>query len=626
MEKVQEITFQTFLKAMRKGKHVTLKKLCKGICSVSMLGRIEAGERLPEKMVRDRFMERLGLPNDYFEDYLQPDEYALWKSRKALLQAVENKNIAKADRLIAQYEQGDRRQSSAVEGQFYLVMKAQLAQYRNAPRDELCTLYERALRLTVPEIRYDKWGEQLLSLQEWNLLLEYIHFGGDIGRLEGAEGFYAYQKAAYELLMAAFLDAMTDVYGRVKIFPKAVYYYVSAQMEQPPEDWECEKLLCFCRQAVGMLCTTGRMHYLYELLELKEKLLTASGEGKLSKNEMKELTEARDLNGVLLTLYRKYQVSEKTEHCCYLYWQTDNESLGDVIRRRRRMLGMTQEELCKDICGVKTLRRLEQNKTRAQMPVVSGLLARLGLPFEYQRMQIIADNYEAAVLFREMQTAANAYDTERVEKLLQRLVGLIPMENIHNRQEIKRSEAINHLSQGRITREEYVEQIKEALEYTVALENIKNLREGYMTCNEIGCIYNIATRVAEKEAWGYFEPLWELYCRYEEENDVEANISMYLFVMKGIASYLGNVGRYRESNEISDRAIREGLKSGRGLMLQNYIYNNCWNDMECQKRGIAAGMIPHGKTELQACIILSRFWQEEFYEAHYCKKMKEWYG
>ena len=91
------------------------------------------------------------------------------------------------------------------------------------------------------------------------------------------------------------------------------------------------------------------------------------------------------------------------------------------------MLGMTQEELCKDICGVKTLRRLEQNKTRAQMPVVSGLLARLGLPFEYQRMQIIADNYEAAVLFREVQTAANAYDTERVEKLLQRLVGLIPM-------------------------------------------------------------------------------------------------------------------------------------------------------------------------------------------------------
>ena len=124
------------------------------------------------------------------------------------------------------------------------------------------------------------------------------------------------------------------------------------------------------------------------------------------------------------------------------------------------------------------------------MPVVSGLLARLGLPFEYQRMQIIADNYEAAVLFREVQTAANAYDTERVEKLLQRLVGLIPMENIHNRQEIKRSEAINHLSQGRITREEYVEQIKEALEYTVALENIKNLREGYMTCNEIGCIYH----------------------------------------------------------------------------------------------------------------------------------------
>lgn len=622
MDKTQEVTFHTFLKAMRKGKKVTLDRLSRGICSASMLARIEAGERLPEKIVRDRFLERLGLTNDGYEDYLQPDEYALWKSWKALLQAVENKDYKEADSLIAQYEQDNSRHSNVIERQFYLAMKGQLAQYRNMPEAELCALYERALRLTVPEIAYDRWRKQLFSLQEWNLLLEYIHFGGDIGRIEWEENPYVYQKAAYELLLEEFQKVVKDVYGRVKIFPKAVYYYGMVQMKQPKEDWECEKLLRLCRQAIAMLRSTGRMYYLYELLAIKEKLLTVSVQGALFE---KEMAETRELKKVLSDLYQKYHVSERTENCCYLYWQTDNDNIGDVIRKRRRLLGLTQKQLCEGICEPRTLQRLEKNKTRAQMAVVRQLLERLGLPFEYQRMEVISDNYEAIVLYREMNRAANAHEEDKVEKLLQRLVPLISMQNICNRQEIKRSEAINQLAQGKITRGEYVEQIEEALEYTVASADMKNLQEGYLTCAEIGCIYNIATRVEVQEAWRYFKPLWEIYNRYEEENDVEAHISMYLLVMKGIASHLGNVGRYWEANRISDRAIKESLKSGRIYMLHNYVYDKCWNDMECQKQGIATETACSGQAELQACILLSRFCWEKTYEAHYCRKMKEWY-
>lgn len=623
-EKTHEITFNTFLKAMRKGKKVSIARLSRGICSASMLARIEAGERLPEKIVRDRFLERLGLTNDGYEDYLQPDEYALWKSRQDLLRAVENKDIKEADRLIVRYEQNSQNQSNVIERQFYLAMKGQLAQYRNEQETELRSLYGKALGLTVPDVAYDKWRKQLFSVQEWNLLLEYIRFGGNIGRIEWEEAPYAYRKAAYELLLEEFQKAVTDVYGRVKIFPKAVYYYGTAQMKQPGADWEWEKLLRLCRQAIAMLRSTGRMHYLYELLEMKEKLLAASGqEAPLEK----EMTETRELKQVLSDLYQKYHVSERTENCCYLYRQTDNESIGSVIRRRRKLLGLTQKQLCEDICEPRTLQRLELNQTRAQTAVVRKLLARLRLPVECQRMEIISDNYEAVALYREMSRAANAYEEDRVEKLLQRLTSLLSMQNIYNRQEIKRSEAINQLAQGKITRKEYVEQIREALEYTVALTDMKNLQEGYLTCAEIECIYNIATRMEEGEAWQYFKPLWEIYKRYEEEeNDVEAHISMYLLVMRGIASHLGNTGRYQESNRISDRAIRESLKSGRVYMLHNYIYNKCWNDMECQKRGILTETACSGQAELQACILLSRFCQEKSREAHYCRKMKEWYN
>lgn len=160
-EKTHEITFNTFLKAMRKGKKVSIARLSRGICSASMLARIEAGERLPEKIVRDRFLERLGLTNDGYEDYLQPDEYALWKSRQDLLRAVENKDVKEADRLIVRYEQNSQNQSNVIERQFYLAMKGQLAQYRNEQETELRSLYGKALGLTVPDVAYDKWRKQL---------------------------------------------------------------------------------------------------------------------------------------------------------------------------------------------------------------------------------------------------------------------------------------------------------------------------------------------------------------------------------------------------------------------------------------------------------------------------------
>ncbi len=70
-----EICFHDFLTGMRTGKKVTLERLGYGLCSADMLSRIETGERLPDKLMRDRLMERLGFENDGFEDFLQPDEY-----------------------------------------------------------------------------------------------------------------------------------------------------------------------------------------------------------------------------------------------------------------------------------------------------------------------------------------------------------------------------------------------------------------------------------------------------------------------------------------------------------------------------------------------------------------------
>lgn len=71
-----EINFHKFLDAVRQLRNVTLDQVCQGLCSVSMMKRIESGERLPEKQMRDRIMARMGVPIEGYEDYLSTEEHA----------------------------------------------------------------------------------------------------------------------------------------------------------------------------------------------------------------------------------------------------------------------------------------------------------------------------------------------------------------------------------------------------------------------------------------------------------------------------------------------------------------------------------------------------------------------
>ena len=322
--------YSTFLRAMRMEKNVTLEQLGWGLCTVSMMNRIEEGRRLPDKMMRDR----LGVANDGFEDYLQPDEYVLWKTRQDLLHAIGSKDMHRAERMICQYEECGAG-SNVIERQFYLAMKVQLMQYHGASNEELCAVLKCAIGLTMPKCFKDKWKNYLLAPQEWNLLVEYISYGGDVGRMlqDGQEN--AYRVAAYETLLEAIQKSKMDIYSCAKIYPKAAYYLCLELMNKPTEDWDCDRLLQVSGRAVEILRSAQRMYYLWELLEIEEQVLVflteqfEIGTGGI-KGLLSTLTQVREWRKVLAETYRDEGVSEKMENDCHLYWQTQNYRYGDV--------------------------------------------------------------------------------------------------------------------------------------------------------------------------------------------------------------------------------------------------------------------------------------------------------
>ncbi len=667
MKKVKGISFHHFLVGMRKGKNVTQEELCRGLCSVSMLTRIEKGDRLPDKLMRDRLLARLGISNDGYEDFLQPDEYVLWKDRQELAKAIQDRDCETAEELLSKYYRAPE-SKNVVERQFYLTMQAQLMRQRRAGEEELRKIYGEALALTVSDGvgvgrteclsagrgqddseerssggRGDRLGRRLLADQEWDLLLEYIYFGGDVGgmcRSGRAQDGWA---AAYRELMEAVRATVTDEYACAKIYPKAVFYYCSYMMRQREEEREYENMLAACHDAIEVLRCAGRMYYLCELLEVRETLLaslirrilgkrrrgralTADAKSVREADGLQEIRrlerETKEWRAVLTQLYREYGLSERMQGSCYFYIQTENYCIGDVVRIRRQMLGMTQRQLCGGICGEKTLQRLEANRACTHAEIVQGLFERLGMSGEYQRMRIVTDRYEAVRLHRDIMAAGIDYEAERERMLYERLQKIIDMDNPVNRQEMLRIECGNKFISGEYTQREYVIRLKEVLSITILPKNLHRNGKRYLTCVEINCLYNIAMYAEGEEAGRYVKILQEIYCQYVAENGMMTYLPMYSAIMRGVAGYLGNLGRYGESDEIAHTVISECLKTKQMNMLHDLLYSVWWNRMEYSKQNHAEINVENERAELKKCIILSRLCREKLYEAHYLGKMK----
>lgn len=617
--------FNIFLTMMRKAQDVTLAQLGWGLCSVSMLKRIETGDRLPDKMLRDRLLDRLGVVNDGFADFLWPNEYTLWQNRQKLLCAIADKDIEMAEQIISQYEQQAAR--NKLERQFYLVMRAQVMQYQNDSQDKLRMVYYQALHLTLPGCSIDQWKGSLLSVQEWDMLLEYIRCGGDVGRIPMRAG-DTYQMAAYEELLSELQKSSMDIYCLVKIYPKAAYYLCIEWLKAPSPEKYHDRILQVCSSSIEMLRSTKRMFYLYELLEIMEQTLAES------QRKEKALCESADTMGMLpeqvqawretlSELYHDQCVPERMENCVYLYWQTLNHNIGNVVRKRRKMLGIAAAELCRGICDEKTLRRLESGKYKTQREIVEELFVRLGLSPEYQCQQIVTDSNEALILYDEVCKALNNRDVETAERILPRLKELLPMEQVVNQQTLGHLDSLYLLHSGKITIQEFIAWQKRILEYTVPLERIRQAEEGYLTCGEMECLHCIASWT-EGDEKGELIKLSQTSCEWLiTENSIGTYIGVYELLMNEVSSYLGNVGEYDKSDKISDMILKNNLVLRRMTKLHRCVYNNLWNHLERFRKSASTELKSYANSELQKCIRLARLDRQTIFEEFYVKKQKE---
>lgn len=550
--------FAKLLKNIRTEENVSLDQLAMGLMSASQLVKIENGERPINKNIRDRLLERLGIAKELYENLLDLCDFEEWDYKKKILSAIQNKKIEDAYRLLKEYK-AHLRENDRINHQFILAMWGEVLKQEGASKEKIAECYRKAVILTIPDAEKVWWEKRPLSVLEMNLLLE-------------------------------------------------------TQTEN----------LKICEKAIDKLRDAGRTYYLVELLEIEIQILETMPEDAvtehLEKNETDKIN-ARELISVIKNLYAEYEVPAYMQDCTYFYQQKWIFSMKDVLRTRRAMFGLTQEQLCEGICSVKSLRRAEKGQTDMQRETLKKLLNRLGLSGQMQWSRLITSDREVIRMAEELADYINDRKFSVASKQLESLKSRIDLDIPQNKQYFLEKQALLEFEQGKVTREEFVKMEKEALECTLCAENLYRKENVYLTEREIICISNSWKGMEGKQKRESINLILRLYDYYALNNGLSQAISVYEIVTEAAVNELGNNGEHVRAEEIDRKSIKASLSCRRVWDIHYKIYDILWNENEIVKKSGKRVSNDQMNTELKRCIMISHYVKRYFYENVYKEKL-----
>lgn len=608
--------FPRFLKHVRKEENVLLEQLSKGLMTVSNLARIEKGQRPASKNIRDCLLGRLGIANELYENMLNIEDHATWERQCCILCAIESQETEKAQELILAYETQEFIKDG-VQQQFCLMMKAEVLKQQHADFGMIGECYKAAAECTIPDIAQISYEKRVLSIQEVNVVLEYE---------------YAHKEMDFEKKCKALLtfveQATYDALSKVKVYPKIVYYYlreVYAESNVPAAKTGLITYLQICDKAVEMLRDTGRAYYLLELLEIKLKLLEEISTQLEDAEQTLKISrqECRDFAELLKSLCAEYHVPAYMQDSTYLYRQRWMFYVGDVLRIRRNMYGLTQKKLCEGICSVRTLRRTEKKEANMQQEVLGKLLRRLGISKEFQRARLVTNDREVLRLREEIAVCRNNREPEKARVLLEQMREQVSMDIPENKQYFLETEASLDWMEGKITKKEFAAREEEALRCTLKVRRLYDLEEVYLTQMEMFCIRKKMQVSEDGEKRKSINFLLQFFDWFAKRNALSDCIVIYEFVMVSIMNELGNMGEYHISIDLGKKLLKESLMCRRVWTIADSLYNILWDENQCEQEEGQLFEKEKMTEKLQQCVILSHFCKQEdelFYKSKLFEK------
>ena len=230
---------------------------------------------------------------------------------------------------------------------------------------------------------------------------------------------------------------------------------------------------------------------------------------------------------------------------------------GDVIRRNRQALHMTQEELCEGICNAQTLSRIENGKQNPGKEVYKRLMERMGKEKNRAFAMVSGDDVRVLEYAREYENALHKFEYEKADEVLQLLEGMVDDSPV-SRQYVMEGRAIIDLRLKRISEKEARKVLLEALNITIENPEKQDFSSYPLMEMEISILYNIAnTYFSESEMEKAVLILENVYNGITSSYRLpQKRRTLELLILDNLANMYGELGKHEKAIELALQGIK----------------------------------------------------------------------
>jgi len=572
-EEILQDRLGIYLGELREYEKIPRVQLAEGLCSETLLARIESGEKEADKLLTDALLQRMGKPADLFMRLLDESEVKRYRERNRILHSLQTGETERAAEQLARYRKGKK---GKLEEQFIRIVELNLDYLRGVSEEELRERIRETLLLTLPRYGQVPLSRLLLSRNEGCLLLAYLKLKEkQLGEEAVAE--------EWQQLLEYFRQPRYEQGERVYLHPCVVCHVA----EQEYRKGNLADAMLLCEQGIQELVEEEKLYYYRELLEQKQKIADALGQKEENAGKLAEyLQEIQEI----------YGGEEKDLWIPYVEGD-DVHSIGQAVAERRLFLGMSQEDLAFGICDVSTVSRIENRKSKIQKVIRKKLLQGVNLSGERYDYEVITGHYGDYLLRSRLGRTLNDDAWEQAETLLAELCSHMP-DTMTNRQyrEMAEScirEGLPEDRTDRISLEERMVRLWQALWITLPTfpqerRQIENCLAITLSINEIVILKQLASCYHRRgnAEMGLAILFYLKKCMERVELRRELDAEAYVLCMRALASLLGDMGRYAESDELALECLRLVLGKKQSQQVASFLYCMGWNGEQLVSDGL----------------------------------------
>lgn len=405
---------------LRKEAKISQSKLCKGLCSVQLLSKIELEERTPDMLLLEALMQRLGKSVEKLEIILSLEEYHYIEARDEIEDALRFGMLEEADEKLSIYLKKYEREG-IMQMMYGYRMRGAIA-IEKKQYEEAEAWLRKAITLSVPQNNWLKLKTELLStfeLENFVLLCQAWYKQGKENEA----------KAQLEILHRYVQEHITDEEELVKIQSKIA----SLLGEIYNKAGHCDECIKLCEPVFEL---ERDLFVLQCMSLLMDNLIFAYGRTK----EAEKVEKLCKWKEHLEAIYEMQGLSIDIVNGMYFNFYARQYYLDcELIRGERIRQGLTQAELAEGIYEcVESLSRVENGKESPNRIKFQQLMERLGVDKSRYNGHLATNEYKAMEIDATIEGLISREHYEVAKKELDYLERFIDMDEIQNKQLLQR--------------------------------------------------------------------------------------------------------------------------------------------------------------------------------------------